>query len=205
MGELASAPAFLLIGNNASEQNPLVAWQIRSAIRHVGARLYIVDSSEPKLRRKAKLYVQVESGAEGCGAPSFKRRLRRAGSGEWLARIACAALYGGKRADRSVRRGGARSGTRRSGGIGEERARGGQRTRFMALGDYANSRGASDMGLLPDRLPGYAAVEDPGARNVWQVMGRSPAGKTWACRACDARGRGRRQNQGAVCRGRESR
>jgi NADH-quinone oxidoreductase subunit G len=26
----------------------------------------------------------------------------------------------------------------------------------MALGDYANSRGASDMGVLPDRLPGYA-------------------------------------------------
>ncbi len=29
-------------------------------------------------------------------------------------------------------------------------------TRYMALGDYANSRGAADMGLLPDMLPGYA-------------------------------------------------
>ena len=34
----------LLIGNDATEQNPLVAWQIRPAIRHVGARLYVVDS-----------------------------------------------------------------------------------------------------------------------------------------------------------------
>ena len=40
--------------------------------------------------------------------------------------------------------------------LAQQRAQGGQRTRFMALGDYANSRGAADMGLLPDRLPGYA-------------------------------------------------
>jgi NADH-quinone oxidoreductase subunit G len=34
----------------------------------------------------------------------------------------------------------------------------------MALGDYANSRGAADMGILPDRLPGYAALSDAGDR-----------------------------------------
>ncbi len=34
----------------------------------------------------------------------------------------------------------------------------------MALGDYANSRGAADMGLLPDRLPGYAPLADGGER-----------------------------------------
>ena len=27
--------------------------------------------------------------------------------------------------------------------------------KFLCLGDYANSRGAADMGLYPDRLPGY--------------------------------------------------
>jgi NADH-quinone oxidoreductase subunit G len=30
--------------------------------------------------------------------------------------------------------------------------------RFAYLGDYSNSRGAADMGLLPDRLPGYVPV-----------------------------------------------
>ncbi len=44
--------------------------------------------------------------------------------------------------------------------LAEVRAARGKRTRFMALGDYANSRGAADMGLLPDRLPGYASVDD---------------------------------------------
>jgi NADH-quinone oxidoreductase subunit G len=31
-------------------------------------------------------------------------------------------------------------------------------TKFACLGDYANSRGAADMGLLPDLLPGYVPV-----------------------------------------------
>ncbi len=35
--------------------------------------------------------------------------------------------------------------------------------RFAYLGDHANSRGAADMGLLPDLLPGYVPVSDPGA------------------------------------------
>ena len=30
--------------------------------------------------------------------------------------------------------------------------------KFACLGDYANSRGAADMGLLPDLLPGYVPV-----------------------------------------------
>ncbi len=30
--------------------------------------------------------------------------------------------------------------------------------KFICLGDYANSRGAADMGLYPDLLPGYHPV-----------------------------------------------
>ncbi len=35
--------------------------------------------------------------------------------------------------------------------------------RFALLGDYVNSRGAADMGLLPDLLPGYVPVAKPEA------------------------------------------
>ena len=66
MRELAAAPAFLLVGNDATEQNPLVAWQIRTAIRHHGARLYIIDSRDIKLKRKAKLSVTVAPGEEAA-------------------------------------------------------------------------------------------------------------------------------------------
>ena len=34
-----------------------------------------------------------------------------------------------------------------------------QGAKFLCLGDYANSRGAADMGLYPDMLPGYAPVD----------------------------------------------
>jgi NADH-quinone oxidoreductase subunit G len=41
--------------------------------------------------------------------------------------------------------------------------------KFALLADYANSRGAADMGLLPDLLPGYAPIgpidtQDPGSK-----------------------------------------
>ncbi len=34
--------------------------------------------------------------------------------------------------------------------------------KFVCLSDYANSRGAADMGLYPDLLPGYQRVADAG-------------------------------------------
>jgi NADH-quinone oxidoreductase subunit G len=40
----------------------------------------------------------------------------------------------------------------------------------MALGDYSNSRGAADMGLLPDRLPGYAYVDNATARDAFAQL-----------------------------------
>jgi NADH-quinone oxidoreductase subunit G len=54
------------------------------------------------------------------------------------------------------------------------------RTRYMALGDYANSRGAADMGLLPDRLPGYAHISDGAAGAAF--------GKLWDATLPDAKG-----------------
>jgi NADH-quinone oxidoreductase subunit G len=167
MGELASAPAFLLIGNDATEQNPLVAWQIRSAIRHVGARLYVVDSRETKLQRKAKLFVQVVSGQEG--AAIARLTAAETPSGELLELQKSLAAEG----DLIVLFGASIQGEAFAAlaALARGRAQGGNRTRFVALGDYANSRGAADMGLLPDRLPGYAPVADSVAREKF--------GKLW--------------------------
>ena len=39
---------------------------------------------------------------------------------------------------------------------------------MICLGDYSNSRGAADMGLYPDLLPGYQPVADPAQfREEW--------------------------------------
>ena len=43
-------------------------------------------------------------------------------------------------------------------------------TRFGALGDYANSRGAADMGQLPGSLPGYAALTEESARQKYETV-----------------------------------
>jgi NADH-quinone oxidoreductase subunit G len=40
--------------------------------------------------------------------------------------------------------------------------------KFICLGDYANSRGAADMGLYPDLLPGYTPLAEAGRfREEW--------------------------------------
>ena len=65
--------------------------------------------------------------------------------------------------------------------LAEARAAEGKRTRFMALGDYANSRGAADMGLLPDHLPGYASVGNSAAREAFgTALGRVASGQARA-------------------------
>jgi NADH-quinone oxidoreductase subunit G len=169
MGDLASAPALLLVSNDATEQNPFVAWQIRAAIRHHRSRLYILDSREQKLCRKAQDFVLIPGGQEaaaiaklsvgGSGAANvpesdLDRRIhalrdKLAGENDLIVLFG-AAVQGGALA--------------RLGDFARERAAQGKRTRFMALGDYANSRGAADMGLLPGLLPGYAPVTSAAAR-----------------------------------------
>ena len=45
------------------------------------------------------------------------------------------------------------------------------KSKYMALGDYANSRGAADMGVLPERLPGYAPSDSRRAQAATQSYG----------------------------------
>ena len=72
--------------------------------------------------------------------------------------------------------------------------------RFAILGDHANSRGAADMGLLPDLLPGYVPVTAPGAFPEYPGLPATP-GKTLP----QIFGRGRQGRTGRVAgRGRQS-
>jgi formate dehydrogenase (coenzyme F420) alpha subunit len=55
---------------------------------------------------------------------------------------------------------------------------------LFALTEQNNLQGVCDMGMLPDRLPGYAAVTDP--------AGREPLESLWRCRLPADPGRGAR-------------
>src|SRR5881628_1963047 len=62
MRDVYSAPAILLIGNDPTEQHPLLAWQIRNNVRLHRARLYVVNDSDIKLRRQAIESIQIAPG-----------------------------------------------------------------------------------------------------------------------------------------------
>ena len=168
MTQLYEADAVLLIGHDPTEQSPLVAWQIRSAIRHRGARLYIVNSKSIKLLRKARGFAEVPEGREATAVrwlaggeaqldggtierlSSLKALLQRESN---VVIVFGAELTGAAIRD-LVKFGSSLPG----------------QTRYMALGDYANSRGAADMGQLPDVLPGYLSVTDARAREKFAAL-----------------------------------
>jgi NADH-quinone oxidoreductase subunit G len=159
MDQLYKSQAVLLIGNDPTNQNPLVAWQIRSGVRHHGLKLYVINSQEIKLERKAEQFVQI---AEGQEAAAIRWLHNESPLGpalvEQLTQLK-AALDGA--ADVAVVFGSELSGAAIADVVGFGSKLHGK-VRYMALGDYANSRGAADMGVLPDRGPGYAKTSKTG-------------------------------------------
>jgi NADH-quinone oxidoreductase subunit G len=170
MRELASAPAMLLIGNDSSEQNPLVAWQMRTGYRHHNSRLYLINCPDESLRRRSRMVLDVADGGDaraveglfGSNSDKLSGILSPAQVEEWRGALAAendvVILFG------SELQGEALEFLMQ---LARTRAGAGHRTRFMALGDYANSRGAADMGLLPEMLPGYAAIGNDSARELY--------------------------------------
>jgi NADH-quinone oxidoreductase subunit G len=172
--DITEARSILLVGNDPTHQHPLIAFQIRQAVRHHDAHLYLLNSQEIKLQRQAKQSLRVPAGGEAeairvlGGKPSPASGQGGANSGELAAlgenlrkESGTIIIFGdeirGKDVANLVQWGLTLPGN----------------TRFVALGDYANSRGAADMGLLPDALPGYTSLSDPASResmeSTWQA------------------------------------
>jgi NADH-quinone oxidoreductase subunit G len=163
MRDVFNAPATLLIGNNPTDQHPLLAWQIRNNVRLHGARLYVVNSKPIKLRGQATIFSQIAEGAEGKlaaflgGDDSVLDALATSAS----PRDSWAGLRERVRAEQNlviifgseIRGEAVPALTKFGRTIG---------AKYVYLGDYANSRGAADMGLYPDLLPGYQPVTQAG-------------------------------------------
>ncbi len=159
MRDVFSAPAILLIGNNPTEQHPLLAWQIRTNVRLHRAKLYVANSYPIKLHRQATAFAQIASGSEG----SFVQFLAGNESAAdatvtpQLSRDALSQMRDGLKNEKDlvVIFGSELRGNDVTALVNFGLAQG---AKFICLGDYANSRGAADMGLYPDMLPGYAPV-----------------------------------------------
>jgi NADH-quinone oxidoreductase subunit G len=156
--ETGTAPAILLLGNDPTEQHPLLAWNLRTNVRHHNARIYIVNHAGIKLERQAHESLTIPqdgyanavrflagedaAGDFGDGGKKFREAVRA----EPTLLIVFGSEYRGRDIEALV-----------NFGLGLPNAR------FACLGDYVNSRGAADMGLLPGLLPGYVPVAQAGA------------------------------------------
>jgi NADH-quinone oxidoreductase subunit G len=159
MADIYNASAVLLIGNDPTQQNPLVAWQIRTAVRQHKQQLFIINEGPVKLERQARQTVQAPVG----NLPAMMRWLAT-GDGSAPEGLAGLKEALGKERDVLFVFGAGVTGA----AIRDLVAFGSQlpgKSKYMALGDYSNSRGAADMGVLPDRLPGYAPLGDAAERN----------------------------------------
>ena len=160
MAEVFTAPAILLIGNDPTEQHPLLAWQIRNNVRLHRARLHVMNSQPIKLRRQATTFTQISPGTEaqaidflggndsvldGLVSASTNKEawiaLRDKLRGEQNLIIVFGSEIRGNDLANLVKFGSSIAGAK-----------------FVCLADYANSRGAADMGLYPDLLPGYHPI-----------------------------------------------
>ncbi len=170
--DLLQASAILLIGNDPTHNHPLLAYHIRDAVRHRGARLYIINHRWIKLERQARQVIRVPEGGEAAVAEVFRGQSRSL-TPDTLSALRVLqetlrkerdliVLFGAELTGRAIAR--LMNWGNQLPGV----------TRYIALGDYANSRGAADMGLFPDRLPGYARVEDDGARRRFKELYHHP-------------------------------
>ena len=167
MADVFTAPAILLIGNDPTEQHPLLAWQIRNNVRLHRAKLYVVNSRPIKLRRQATVFAQV---SEDNGEAKFVHFLseRNFPAGAVLAAPGNrpSELNGTTAAMLDKLRETLQSEPNLVVVFGSEIQQISiQRlvsalpgAKFICLGDYSNSRGAADMGLYPDLLPGYHPI-----------------------------------------------
>jgi NADH-quinone oxidoreductase subunit G len=164
MREVYNAPAILLIGNNPTDQHPLLAWQIRNNVRLHRSRLYVINSQLIKLGHQAAGFTQIPMSTEGKVAAYLAGDDSSAETivSEKTNREAWIALRDKLRSEQNliiifgseIRGSDVASLTKFGSGI--------PGAKFVCLADYANSRGAADMGVYPDLLPGYHRVTDTG-------------------------------------------
>jgi NADH-quinone oxidoreductase subunit G len=142
IADLYSTKAALIIGSDLAQEHPLIAFQLRSNWRHHKANVYAVTPGPVREDQYAKQIVRAEAGREFEALESLREKL--------TAEPELVILFGDSIKGEAVRQLVA---------FGDSL---GKPTKYVCLVDYSNSRGAADMGILPDLLPGYRNAQDSG-------------------------------------------
>ena len=141
-GDLYDRKAFLIAGADLSQQQPFLAFQIRANYRHHNAHIYTVTPGPTREDKHAVKAARAEPGQELAVIESLRDALK----GEPELVILFGDTIKGRHVAELV-------------AFGDSL---GMPVQYVCLVDYSNSRGASDMGVLPDLGPGYQPASSPG-------------------------------------------
>jgi NADH-quinone oxidoreductase subunit G len=140
--DLYTSRGVLVVGSDLAQQHPFLAYQLRANWRHHQSHTYVVTRGVVREDAYATAIVRAEQGRELAGVESLREKL--------AAEPELVVVFGDAIQGDKVR---ALVAFADSLGIP---------VKYVCLVDYANSRGAIDMGLAPDLAPGYATVAEPG-------------------------------------------
>ncbi|MBM3776230.1 MAG: 4Fe-4S dicluster domain-containing protein, partial [Acidobacteria bacterium] len=143
VADLYERKAVLVAGADLALEQPLLSFQIRANWRHHQARIYVVTERPVREDNYAAASLRVAPGGELAGVESLRERL--------AAEPELVVLYGAAIKGEAVRRL-----VEFCDGLGLPLVQ------YVPLLGYANSRGALDMGLTPELLPGYRPAAGPG-------------------------------------------
>ena len=151
VSDLYERKAVLVLGADLALEHPLLSYQIRANYRHHQAHVYVVT---PEAVREDKYAAAIVRGRD---YESLREKLKA----EPELVIVFDDAYKGDELRKLV-------------DFGESL---GIPVKFICLVDYANSRGAVDMGLTPELLPGYAPSGEAGM-HVEEMLG-AQLGALW--------------------------
>jgi NADH-quinone oxidoreductase subunit G len=140
--DLYERKAFLIIGADLAVEQPFIAFQIRANQRHHGAHVYVVTPNAVREDAHAAKSIRKVTGTELEALPELRAALE--------AEPELVILF-----NDSVKGGAVRQLVNFGQSLGTA-------VKYCPLVDYSNSRGAIDMGLVPELLPGYQASGAPG-------------------------------------------
>jgi NADH-quinone oxidoreductase subunit G len=133
--DLYEKKAVLVAGADLALEQPFLAFQIRANYRHHQARVYVVTAKPVREDSYAAAALRAEPGAELRAIESLRDQLK--------AEPELVIVYGDAIKGDDV------------GKLVAFGASLGIPVQYVPLLDYSNSRGAVDMGLMPELLPGY--------------------------------------------------
>jgi NADH-quinone oxidoreductase subunit G len=140
--DLYNRKAILVVASDLAQQHPFLAFQIRANWRHHQSRTYVVTPGPVREDSFATRSVRVPEEESLAGVESLQELLK--------SEPELVILFGDAIKGEDVRR---------LVDFGDSL---GIPVKYVCLVDYSNSRGAMDMGLLPDLQPGYRPVGDSG-------------------------------------------